>query len=175
MSLDRFGNREIAWSGPDPAGRLYFLRAGQEEIGSLRFEDESGTLAVGALEGGEWIFERSGALHPRVQIRSGGSEQSVAELNLRWTGSGVVSFVSGARYCWQTAGLLSSKWCLRRLREDRLICFVHEGGLSSKGARVIPCADCAGLPEFPVLVLLGWYLRVLMTNRLSHAAVSCEQ
>ena len=67
------GSRELTWSGPDPSCRVYVLQAGNEEIGGLRFKDESGSVATGKLDSGEWIFEHSGALHPRVRIRLKGS------------------------------------------------------------------------------------------------------
>jgi hypothetical protein len=173
--LSEEAKRELMWTGPDPSGRVYVLSAGDQEIGSLEFEDQEGSHASGRLAGCEWIFERSGVLHPRVRIRPADSEEPVAELALRFTGSGVVSFASGARYSWRPGNVLTTRWCLRREGEDKLICFVQEGGLSARGAKVVPCGDCAALPEFPVLVLLGWYLRVLLSHRLSNAAVSCEQ
>ncbi len=173
-SLSEVGTREIIWTGPDPSGRVYVLKAGDQEIGSLKLEDKAGSLVTGSLAGREWIFERSGILHPRVKIRPADSDEPVAELALRFTGSGLVSFASGARYSWRPCNVLTSRWCLRREGEDKLICFVKEGGLSARGARVVPCVDCAALPEFPVLVLLGWYLRVLLSHRLSNAAVACE-
>ncbi len=175
IDLSEVGKREILWTGPDPSGRVYVLRAGDQEIGNLEFEDQAGTHATGRLAGCQWTFERSGVLHPCVRIRPAGSEEPVAELSLRWAGSGVIAFAGGSRYCWRPANVLSTKWCLRREGEDKLICFVQEGGLSARGAKVVLCVDCADLPEFPILVLLGWYLRVLLSNRLVAAALSCEQ
>jgi hypothetical protein len=163
------------WTGPDESGRVYVLRAGDQEIGGLEFEDQAGTHATGTLAGCRWTFERSGVLHPCTRIRLAGSDEPVAEMALRLTGSGVIAFAGGTRYSWTPGNILTTKWCLRREGEDKLICFVQEGGLSARGAKVVPCADCASLPEFPVLVLLGWYLRVLFSHRLSDAAVSCEQ
>ena len=125
--------------------------------------------------GGEWIFERSGVLHPRVQIPPADCDAPVAELALRFTNSGVVSFAGGARYPWRPGNDLATRWSRRSEGEDKLICFVQETGLSARGAKVVPCADCAAMPEFPALALLGCYLRVLMSNRLVAAAISCEQ
>jgi len=166
---------ELTWTVGDPSRRTFVLRAGDREIGSLELDDETGRHATGKLGGREWAFERVGALHPRVRIRATDSGETVAEVILRWTGSGVISFDNSVRYCWQPDKVLTTKWSLRRDADNKLICFMQEGGLSTRGSKVVPYVDCEALPQFPVLVLLGWYLRVLMSNRLSSAAVSCGQ
>ena len=72
----------------------------------------------------------------------------------------MVTFASGARYCWNRAKIWSGQWCFRREGEAS-ICLSQHAGPLREGGRVSVCEQAAQLPETAVLVLLAWYLRVL--------------
>ncbi len=169
------GSREFVWDRPD-SGRLAFvLRAHEEEIGWLQFESGLGVRSSAEFEGQRWTFERTGMFHPCVTIRAEGSDAVVAEFTPRLTGgSGVVSFASGTRYCWNTARIWSTTWCFRSNEHKSAVCVSQEAGSLTSGGKVMTCSEAAH-PETPILVPLAWYLRVLSLEGLVESILSYGQ
>ncbi|MCL4402744.1 MAG: hypothetical protein M1436_08800 [Acidobacteria bacterium] len=165
--------RELVWSRPEPGRPEFVLRAGGEEIGWVKFEEGVGSRSAAAFQGRRWTFERTGAVHPSVTIRAQEGPDPVAHFVPHLAGGGVVSFASGARYCWNRAHIWSASWCFRREGERSAVCLSQHAGPLMGGARVNICCERAAAPETPLLILLACYLRVLTFERLAESISVC--
>jgi hypothetical protein len=163
---------ELAWTEPDERRHAYVLCVDGEEAGWLRFDDESGDRATGELHGERWQFERTGFPHTCVTIRAAGSRDVCATFTERWSGGGTVSFTGGSRYCWNASHIWSTTWCFRREGSGSAVCVSQQADPLKSGGRVRVHCGAEPNPEFPVLVLLGWYLRVLSRERLAETFIA---
>ena len=169
--LAELANRGLMWVDSGGGNWAYDLRAGGERIGYMHFETESGSRATGELDGRRLIFESHDRTPPYVVILEEGCQEPLATFTQRWTGGGLVRFKSGARYCWNTSHIWSTTYCFRREGQKASVCVSQEAP-SRKGSRVTVCCDAAGLPETPVLVLLGWFLEILVFERLAETSIT---
>jgi len=170
-TLCELGARDLVWQYPLKPDGLFLVTVDGAEVGRLRFDDRPGAESDAELCGHAWKFEHSGGPLPRVTVRSGDPPELVAEFVPWLTGGGTVTFAGGRRYCWNRSQLWSPTWCFRPQGEAQRssICVSQQAGPLRSGARVKVCADAAGRPETPVLVLLAWYLRVLAFEQLTEA------
>ncbi len=171
-ALSQLGNHQLDWIAPEPQGGAFVLRAAGETIGRLQFHAEEGRSATGELDGRRLVFESAGPHHPNVTIRDEASRDIVATFSPSWTGGGFVSFSTGERYRWNRADLLSGCWCFHREGSKKSVCVSQKAGPLNSGGNVKVCAGAVSHPESPILVLLGWYLRVLAFERLAESVVS---
>ena len=168
--LAEAGNRELVWIGSAGGDWAYDLRSGGQDIGHLRFETESGSRATGELGGRRWTFESRESAQACVVIRSEGEWEPLATFTKRWTGGGVVTFHGGVQYSWNSR-IWSATYCFRRGSRRSSVCVSQEAP-SRKGSRVTVCTDAAGLPETPVLILLGWFLEILVFERFAETSIA---
>ena len=174
MSTSHAIRREdLLWSFPDAGQQAFVLRAGGAVVGRLEFETETNTRSTAEFEGRRWTFEQNHGFHPSVTIRAETSGELVAEYVPHLTGGGVVSFASGACYCWSRQSIWSERWCFRCKRDKSAVCVSQEVERLMDGGKVHVCSDAALLPEAPILVLLAWYLRVLDFARLEQGIMLC--
>jgi hypothetical protein len=157
--------RELTWIVPESKDAPHIIRAEGRDIGSLWIDRGDARRAVGEVHGRRWILERTSQLYPRVTIHEEGSSEPLAIFTPGLTGGGVVSFAGGAEYCWNPSHVWSTTWCFRSGGKKASLC-VSEQTPQKTGARVRMCAEAVQLPEMPVLLLLGWYLRRLALERL---------
>ena len=158
---------ELTWSEPERIGAPFRIRAKDREIGSLQFDRGHIDHAVGEIQGRRWILERSKAPQTQVTVREEGAAEPAAVYTQGWTGRGTVSFSDGTEYCWNASHVWGTTWCFRKGGQEASLC-VSELTPRRSGARVHICGDSAKLPEMPVLLLLGWYLRRLAIERLGN-------
>ena len=166
--LPELKNRDLRWVEWPGAIRKYVLRADGEEVGSLAFDPDDGSRAVGEMNGQRWTFSREDSMHCYVVVRAEGEPEPVATVIPHWQGSGSVRFRTGARYCWNTSHIWSTTWCFRRENEPASVCVTGDPP-SRRGSHVKVCPSSTDLPETPVLVLLGWFLDLLLCDRLAKA------
>jgi hypothetical protein len=154
---------ELVWRYPAVQGGAFQLIANGAEIGRLQFDERPGAPSVGEVAGEKLTFQYSLGALPHVTISRQTGGETVAEYVPRIIGGGVVSFTTGARYCWNRAKIWSPTWCFRRQDEGHRssICLAQDAGPLRSGGKTKICGDAAALPETPVLLLLAWYLRVL--------------
>ncbi len=163
--------KDLRWVESHGPEWKYILRADDVDAGSLTFDPESESRAVGEICGQRWTFTRQEDSPPcYIQVHAAGQDEPVATLTPRWGGSGSVHFRSGARYCWNTVHFWSARWCFRREDGHASACVTGDPP-AREGSAVKICADAAGLPETPVLVLLGWFVEVLVHEQISKCLV----
>jgi hypothetical protein len=152
---------DLLWIEPDDKRHAYILKVDGAESGWLQFDKPAEEYATGAWCGGSQLtFEpgESQVPFPSVTVRENG--KPVVTFTHRWNAGGTAVFESGSRYCWNPAHIWSSTWCFRREGSRTAICQQEAFPLNSGGKGRCDC-DAAPAAEVKVLVLLGWYLRVV--------------
>jgi len=164
--LSELRTRDLTWQFPQSLNGRFELEAAGVVVGWLRFDDPFGARAVAEIEGKTWEFDYNCSPHPSVSVFPKGSRSPIAEYCPRLIGGGIVTFASGACYCWSHARVWSSQWCFRR-EGEAAICMSQQSGALREGGKVRLCERAAEFPETAILVLLAWYLRVLAFESLT--------
>lgn len=184
--IQEAADQELIWRQPSAFKEHYELRAGDEVLGTLDWENGWGTLATARTAEGAWTFKRSGFWQQRIGVRPLGSEREVATFVPGWTGNGTLTVEGERTFLWVGKGF----WGLEKLWQERegeppLIGFKQVGSLKTE-ARVFLSPTAASLPEttqlddlyaplppeemtppalplveLPLLVTLGFYLMIL--------------
>ncbi len=185
--IQEAADQELIWRQPRAMKVHYELRAGDEVLATLEWENAwGGTLAAARTAEGEWTFKRSGFWRPRIGVRPVGSDRDVATFVPDWMGNGILTVEGERTFRWVGKGF----WGLEKLWQERedappLLGFKRVGGLKSE-ARVVLSPVAAALPEIaqlddlyvplppeemsapslplvelPLLVTFGLYLMVL--------------
>jgi hypothetical protein len=167
----KLGPGELEWRQPEAFRRLYQLTRDGEVVGTLGFEKLGGSLATGQYGGSAWTLKRTGFLSPRVLVREAGFDQDFAIFTPTWTGGGTLALASGRGYQLRAKNFWATEWAFEA--EDGTPAMVLSGspGLFRQGAHATVTDFGGSLPEAPVLVLLIWYLRILMNEDASTAAI----
>jgi len=171
MTLERAVGHELEWRQPEALRRFYQLTLDGREIATLRFEKSCGSLATGECGPAKWTFKRTGFLSPKISVRGAGSETDLALFTPGWMGTGWVVFSSGRRYHLRHTNFWGTEWAFEGEDGTAAIALSGNQGLFKKGAAATVGQAAASLPETPVMLLMIWYLRVLMNEDASAAAV----
>ena len=149
---------------PQTMVRAFELRAGEEVVGTLRWSSSFGSLADAAAADGHWTFKRVGFFNPRITVRLHGSDTDLAVFGRQWMGGGVLEFSSGQRLLWGSSGFWRSRWSFSSASGERLVEFEPCDSLlkRSTAAKVTPAG--LAVTELSLLVLLGWYLKLLESD-----------
>ena len=167
--------QELLWGRGRVRGREYELRAGGEILATLGWQ--RGSLAIARVANGCWSFKRAGLCHPRVTVRTVGTDSEVATYHAGWTGHGVLELGQGHRFQWAAADFWRSQWAWQGDDGSTLVRFQSTrapgglGGQAGPGARVEVEPAAVALPELALLVALGWYLLVLLARESDEAPV----
>ena len=153
--------RELKWAQPSAWKMEYELRADDELIATLRFRSSFGSFATAESADGCWTFKRVGFWHTRVTIRGCGSDVDIAAFkNNTWSGGGTLEFSDGRKML-ATTNLWQTNFEFKTEAGETLVRF-NIGGLVHLSATVEIDPGASGLPELPLIVMLGWYLAVMM-------------
>jgi len=152
--------RELIWQYPEQEGQPFLLWDQGVKAGWLQFNEQP-EASTGEIQGQRWAFRYSARLHPRVTVYRGDSPEVCAEYVPCFTGGGLVSFDSGARYRWRRSDIWGTRWCFRHVEQKSSICLTQEAGSLTQGGKVSVCCGAADQPETPVLLLLAWFLRIM--------------
>jgi hypothetical protein len=160
----------LLWTQPSAFQRVFELHAGDDVVGTLRWDKALGSLALAESSDGVWSFKRSGFLRPKVTVRVPGSETEVAIFKPSWGGEGTLRFSDGRCYQWQHTSFWRSQWALANETGESLIHFIPEFAMFEHAAEVTLEPRAESTPDLSLLTLLGWYLVVLMAEEAAAAA-----
>jgi hypothetical protein len=165
VPLSEAPNGLLRWAARP--GRSFLLEAGGAEAGRLGFSGKGGSLARGETAHGEWTFKREGFLHPRITIRTTGSEQNCGSFTLAANGNGKLTLSWGEEFTFTTSGWLNSHWAFHR-GPFEIVRFSRDG--SSADVEIVK----SGVePEtLSILIILGWYAPLLAANEEAVMATS---
>lgn len=171
---------EFEWSQPEAFRRLYQLTnqltGDGQAAGTLRFEKLGGSLATAQYGADFWTLKRTGFLSPRILIRQSGSEQDFAVFTPTWTGGGWLVFClgcdSGRRYQLRSKNFWATEWAFEAEDGTPAVLLTGPSGFLKHGGHATVTEFGASLAEAPLLILLIWYLRVLMSEDAAVVAIT---
>jgi len=149
----------LLWVQPSRMKQEFELRAGEEVVGTLRWERAS--LATGETANQSWTFKREGFWHPRITVRVAGSDDNIATFQPGWAGGGTLELEGGGQLRLAAANFWHSQWDWIDAQNQPLIHFKSHQGLLKVEGEVEIEPSAIPLADLPLLVVLGWYLLVL--------------
>jgi hypothetical protein len=161
MNLD---DGEFEWLQLESRPRVYRLARNEDELATLKFEKCSGSLATAKFGLKEWTFKRTGFLSPKVSIREVGSETDLAIFSPSWSGGGSLTFLSGQRYRLRQTNFWGTEWAFETEDGSPAVVLSGPHGGFKQSGEIRVAQSAASTPETPLLILLIWYLRVLMSD-----------
>jgi hypothetical protein len=157
--ISEVADQELKWVQPSKVKMNFELRAGDEVVATLSWQRAS--LAAGQTSAHEWTFKREGFWHPRITVRTPGSDANLALFNPHWSGGGKLP---GRLLRFGAANFWHSQWDWRDADEAPLVHFKSRRGLLKIGGQVEIEAAARKSPDLPLLTVLGWYLLVLFAR-----------
>lgn len=161
--LAEYVEQELKWVQPAGSKMEYELRAGDEVIAALRFRSSFGSFATATSADGTWTFKRVGFFQTKVTIRAAESDTDLAVFeNNTWKSGGTLKFPNGREFLANT-NFWANQWNFATESGEPLISYRKISGVIhlSSAVEIHPLAK--GMPEMPLMVMLGWYL-ILMLN-----------
>ena len=159
--IDDFVMGDLLWVQPARLKSEFELRAGEELVGTLRWQRAS--LATGETADQTWTFKREGFWHPRITVRVPGSDDNVATFQPSWAGGGTLD-LDGKQLRFGAANFWHSQWDWMDGQNQPLVHFKSHQGLLKVEGEVTVEAGAMKSPDLPLLVVLGWYLLVLFAR-----------
>lgn len=156
--LSEVSGQELLWVQPAARKKAHELRAAEEVVATLIFQ--RGSLADAVAADQHWTFKREGFWHPRVTVRTAGSDADLAIFRPRWMGGGTLELGEGKTADLSPANLWQSQWVWKE-GETPLLTFRSRHGLIKAGAQVEIAPASAQRKDLALLVLLGYYLILL--------------
>jgi hypothetical protein len=153
---------ELVWVQPARLKQEFELRAGDEVIGTLRWQRSS--LAIAETAEQSWTFKREGFWHPRITARIAGSDDNIATFQPGWAGGGTLDLDPGKQLRFGAANFWHSQWDWIDAQNQPLVHFKSHQGLLKVEGEVAIEPGAIKSPEMPLLVVLGWYLLVLFAR-----------
>jgi len=164
----------LRWVPAKKLKRAYDLQADDENFGRIRWPKLFGSLAEAEYRGSRWSFKRGGFLRPHVTVRERSSEVDLAVFELSWGGSGLLKMCGGARFRWERLGFWSRRFAFTDEVGIELVAFEPTFGLLRRTGPVETHGEIGKMPEFGLLVTLGWYVIMLIADdEAASAAVIC--
>jgi len=160
----RPGAPSLRWVPARGLKRAYELHSDKGILARLRWAKLFGSLAEAEHGGQRWSFKRGGFLRPRVTSREQGSDAEVAVLELSWAGSGMLTMHAGTRFRWKRHGFWGRRFAITDESGSELITFEPKFGLVRRTGAVTTPAKATKMPEFGLLVTLGWYVILLLAD-----------
>jgi len=150
--------------------RAYELRADDRVIARLGWVKTFGSLAEAECGELRWTFKRGGFLRPYVSVREPDRSDDVAVFQPGWLGNGELRVADGERYYWRR-NFWSTRFSFFTASDVEVVRFGSRKGLIKlrMGVEVLPGAS--DLAELPLLLTLGCYLIVLMSEDSSAVVV----
>jgi hypothetical protein len=171
-AIREVAEQALRWTQSSALAREFELRAGEEVVGTLRWQKAFGSLALAEAADGAWTFKRAGFLCPRVTVRLPGSEMEVAEFKPGWAGEGTLRLADGRSYQWQKTSFWRSEWAFAGEVGTALVHFKPEFAFFKHAAEVRVEPAAVAVPDLSLLALLGWYLMILMSEDAGGAAAA---
>ncbi|HEU5181670.1 MAG TPA: hypothetical protein VFW45_12845 [Candidatus Polarisedimenticolia bacterium] len=148
----------MKWKKLGIFSRRFELCREDQRFGSLEWQSVLGSQARGEILGSVWSFRRHGLLKAMVTLRRPGTEAAAGIFRYGWSGDGLLELEDGRRYQWKRLSFWGCRWVFLDHAGNEKVRFRLEGFLH--GCATVELADERD-GDVPILVLLGWYLRVL--------------
>jgi hypothetical protein len=156
---------QLYWAQPSMFERHFELYSKNGLLGELHFETVSaayGALITAGSATERWTFKGAGfLLKPRVTIRQAEANDDLAVYRPKFWGGGWVEFVKGSRFHWKSTSFWGTEWGFSNAQEELLFVLKLKLFDLLKVQSVVEIRpQWRDLDELPLLLMLGWYLRV---------------
>jgi hypothetical protein len=132
-----------------------------------------GSLAEAEFGENRWTFKRGGFLRPRVTVRTNTAAEDAAVLELSFGGGGLLRVRSGRCFRWSRQGFWSHRFAFADDKGVELVIIEPKLGLLRRSGAAYVCEKAADLQELPLLLLLGWYVTMLISDDDAAAVAVC--
>ena len=155
---------QLHWVQPTIFARHFELHSENNLLGELRFEKASkayGTLMMAGSATESWTIKDAGFLKRRVTIRESGAKDDLAVFQPNFRGDGWVEFFEGSKFHWRSRNFWRTKWGFSNVQEELLFVVKSKPSYPLQVQAIVEIgAQWRDLDELPLLMMLGWYLRV---------------
>lgn len=154
----------LNWVQPTMLMRHFELYSENDLVGELRFEKASrahGTWTVAGSKTAGWTIKGAGFFKRRVIVQKSEAKDDLAIFRSNLRGEGWVEFFKGSKFHWKSTNSWRTEWGFSSVGEGLLLVFESQSWFRLKmQSSVEITGQWRDLDELPVLVMLGWYLRV---------------
>ena len=165
--ITEFLTYELHWLQPKGLSRNFELYHDETLVARLDFQSAWGSLAIASTASQSWTFKRVGFFKTRITARISGESSDIAIFTPNWLGEGWIEMVGDRRYFWKSANFWASRFVINA--EDGSTVITYKEGVEhprfadwfKTQAGVFVEYPARGIPETPLLILLGWYLIIL--------------
>ena len=154
----------LSWQQPQAFKCAYELRAGDELLGSLRKTRKLGAAMEAEIGATRFTFEPAGFFRSRVTVREAGAAGEPAVFQSGFCGGGQLAMQDGRSYRWKMTSFWGSRWAFVDDSDRPLVSLRPRNRVFRTGSEVEIAPGALALPELPLLVLLGWYLLLRITQ-----------
>lgn len=161
----------LRWFHPNPEERYHELRGDEGTIASIRWVAGHETLANAQWRDTEsWAFRRFGFLHPKITIVPADGKGPGGKFEPNLSGGGTLHLKDGQEFRlfgnfwrgeWRWADAAGHDVC--EFKRDFAVEEKDEGHLTWLSDETLPVLS-------HLLILLGWYVVILMSEDASHPA-----
>jgi hypothetical protein len=149
------------WRESRTARRHDELHFGERIAATLRWQGIGSTLAHADCPEGHWTFERPRILSRDVEIRDGKTDELVAMLYPKWTGSATLELADGRCFAWEPTDFWQMQWAFFDSAEQALVSFTDTSKLLEARTAVTVYRSSLSEQERGLLTMLGRYLLIL--------------
>jgi len=158
---------DLVWRRPALLRRELVLEAGSETLASLFWNKWYSFDAVAESGDGRWLMRRirSIAVLSGCTVTEAATGAEVARYQRNWRGTGEVAFSSGSRFAWKYEGFWRRTYYWADAAGTRLVTIRSVLGFGGTSYEMSVDPAARSLAELPVLVMLGGYVRAMLTRR----------
>jgi len=163
-SLSTAVGLQLRWIQPSILARHFELHLENNLIGELRFDTAAtayGTLTTADSVTKKWSFKEVGLFKRRLTIRESEAKEDLAVFRGNLWGEGWVEFSNGNTFHWKSTNFRRTQWGLFNAHEVCLLVLTPKPSYPLQVQSFVEIsAQGSDLDELPLLVMMGWYLRV---------------
>ena len=173
MSFGHAVGRELVWRQPEALVNRWELSAGPTLLGVLEYSGWWEDRAELHLADQVWEFYRRGLFKPRVEISQPGRAVQPLFFEPGWLWKGTLRTLSGETLTWGSDNVWGTQWSFMDPGGYPLVAFMAGSGNFSlrdffrTQARVRISASAAPRDDLGMLLGLGWYFLILLSQRQS--------
>jgi hypothetical protein len=145
---------------------------GETVYATLEWPQAFRSMAVSSSREGRYSFKRGGFLHPFVTVRRQEFEMEIARLSLDWKGNGELAFTNAQRFTFTRDGMARFDYQVTDHRGAHLFSLKKEMSAIKHSGEVHISPAGMSHREIALLITLGWYLAVMVTEDAATAVVA---
>lgn len=163
-TLSTASDLQLQWVQPTMLMRHFKLYSQNGAIGELLFEKAATAHGVWSGVGSptaRWMIKGGGLLKRGVTIRLSEAKNDLAVFRPNFMGEGWVEFLEGSRFHWKSRNFWRTEWGFFNLQKELLFVLKSQPWYQLKTESTVEIGgQWRDLDQLPLLIMLGWYLRI---------------